>query len=158
MSDLVRIGLISDTHGVLPDGVAAAFSGVTRILHAGDVGSRAILDGLMHIAPVTAVRGNVDEAYDLTRLPSFSVTDVAGVRIALTHIRDRAITVGDARRRGCDAYVFGHTHVPVVSEEDGLWLVNPGSASRARSGNGRSVAVLEAEDGEVRSVRIVPLA
>ena len=158
MTEAIRVGLISDTHGVLPTSVYRVFAGVSRILHAGDIGSAKILDDLGRIAPVTAVRGNIDVASELAmRLPSFSVTDVGGIRFALTHIKGRAISVEDARSRGCDFYVFGHTHISEVVEDDGLWVVNPGSPSRARSGSGRSVAIVEASDGEVLSVEVVSL-
>ena len=158
MTEVVRVGLVSDTHGVLPPEVFRALAGVTRILHAGDVGMGHVLEDLARIAPVTAARGNIDDSYDLAlRLPSFSVTDVAGVRFALTHIKGRALGMEDARRRGCDVYVFGHTHVPEVVEDDGLWVENPGSASRARGGHGCSVGVVDVAEGSVLGVRIQPL-
>jgi uncharacterized protein len=158
VSAIVRIGLISDTHGAVPAGVARALSGVARILHAGDVGSSRVIDDLTRIAPVTAVRGNTDhDPWLALHLPVFSVTDIAGVRVGLTHIRDRALTVEDARRRGCDVYVFGHTHVPDAVEEDGLWLVNPGSPSRARGGHGHGVGIVEVSDGQVLSVGLIAL-
>jgi putative phosphoesterase len=158
VTGITRVGLVSDTHGVLPPRVFVALAGVTRILHAGDIGSSAVLDDLARIAPVTAVRGNTDVDYELAlRLPSFSVTDVDGVRFALTHIKGRAIGLEDARRRGCDVYVYGHTHISAVTDDDGLWVVNPGSPSRARNGSGHSVAVVEVSAGEVLSVEVVPL-
>lgn len=158
MRRIVRIGLISDTHGAVPKEALRALAGVERILHAGDVGRAGVLAALEHVAPVTAVRGNTDRDPDVAeRLPSFSVTDVAGVRFALTHVRDRSLTVDDARRRGCDVYVFGHTHTPQVRVDDGLWVLNPGSPSRPRGGHGHSVAVVEVSDGVVLGADIVAL-
>jgi len=158
VSQVVRVGLISDTHGAVPRAVFSALAGVTRILHAGDVGSSRVLDELGRIAPVAAVRGNTDLESDLAlSLPSFLVADVAGVRFAVTHIKGRALTLDDARRNGCDVYVFGHTHIPDLTGDDGLWIVNPGSPSRTRAGHGHSVGVVEVSEGTVTSVEVLEI-
>jgi putative phosphoesterase len=155
--DVVRVGLVSDTHGTNDPRVAEALAGVSRIIHAGDVGDPGIIADLERTAPVTAVRGNID-AGDLRRdLPVFTAVDVAGVRFVITHIRDKALSPVDARRIGADVFVFGHTHVPYTEASDGLLVINPGSASRARSGHPRSVAIVEVAGGTVIDWEIVPL-
>ena len=159
MSGSVRVGIVSDTHGTVPPSLVRALAGVSRILHAGDVGTPRVLDDLARIAPVAAVRGNTDSGVDpeLSRLPAFAVVDVAGVRFAVTHIRGRALGLDQARLRGCDVYVFGHTHVPVIEKEDGMLVINPGSASRPRGGHAASVAVVSIESGVVTGAEIVGL-
>ena len=158
MSVVIRIGLISDTHGIVPSGVFRAFAGVARIVHAGDVGSLGVLDELALIAPVTAVRGNSDFDPAVVRaFPLVSMVDIAGVSLAVTHIKGRALTVEEARRAGCDVYVSGHTHVPCVEQDDGLWTVNPGSATHARGGSRESVGIVEVSQGVVRTVELVEL-
>jgi putative phosphoesterase len=154
---LQRVGLVADTHGTADPRMAAALAGVSRIIHAGDVGDGRVLRSLELIAPVTAVRGNVDDG-DLRRdLPVFTAIDVAGVRFVITHIRDHAFSAEDARRIGADVFVFGHTHVPFACHDDGLLEINPGSASRGRSGHPRSVGIVGVERGAVASWEIVPL-
>jgi uncharacterized protein len=154
---LQRVGLVADTHGAMDPRLASALSGVSRIIHAGDVGDRHVLEELALLAPVTAVRGNIDDG-DLRRdLPVFTAIDVAGVRFVVTHIKDRAFSTQDARRIGADVFVFGHTHVPFALEEEGLLEINPGSASRARSGHPRSIGMVEVGGGTVASWEIVPL-
>jgi uncharacterized protein len=158
VSAAARVGLISDTHGTVAAGALEALAGVDRILHAGDVGSPAVIAALERIAPVVAVRGNTDhEGMFRAPLPPFAFADVRGVRFAVTHIRGRAITIEQARRRGCDVYVFGHTHVAEAHEDDGLWIVNPGSASRPRGGSAQSVAVVDVSAGVVLGVELVTL-
>lgn len=150
------VGVVSDTHGSLDPRVPDALDGVSHVVHAGDVGSLGVLRQLESIAPVTAVRGNVDDG-DLRRmLPGWVTVDIGGVRFVVTHIRgmfDR----DDAERMGADVFVFGHTHAPFGESEDGVLLLNPGSVSRARGGNPRSVAIVEVGGGEVLAWRIVPL-
>jgi putative phosphoesterase len=154
---VARVGIVSDTHGAFDPRLVRALTGVDRILHAGDVGRPDILKALGLIAPVAAVRGNVDLEGELASLPAFAVVDVDGVRFALTHRRDSAYRTDDARRAGCDVYVFGHTHIPHLEESRGLWIINPGSASNAREGNPETVAIVEVSGGEVLDARLVEI-
>jgi putative phosphoesterase len=154
---VVRVGIVSDTHGALEPRLVRALGGVDRILHAGDVGRPDVLEGLALLAPVAAVRGNVDLEGELARLPVFVVVDVEGVRFAVTHRRDSAYRTDDARRAGCDVYVFGHTHIPHLEQSAGLWIVNPGSASHAREGNPETVAIVEVCGGAVVDARLVTI-
>jgi putative phosphoesterase len=144
-----RIGVISDTHGELPDDARAALAGVDAIFHAGDVGSRSVLRLLEAIAPVHAVRGNNRDSSE-SRLPLQADATVGGVRVVMAHqqadlIRSRALALTCAR-----VAVSGHTHAPEVEEFDGVLWVNPGSPSCPRRGAPRSVAVVTiATDGTV---------
>lgn len=180
---MVRIGLISDTHmpqrwPELPARVAEVFAGVQLILHAGDLGELWVLDHLSTIAPVIAVHGNDETPDAKSQLPYQQVLAVAGVRILLCHSHhpDRAAEQASRRsddwlpklRRhtaqaagaGATVYVFGHFHVPLSRELDGVLLVNPGaiaSGSVLTRQKVQSVALLEI-DGKrqprVRHVRV----
>ena len=159
----MRVGLISDTHiplqaRQLPAEAIAALDGCEAILHAGDLVDIRVLDTLRRIAPVYAVRGNMD--HEAADLPLRRVVELAGFRIGLTHgagpggnIEERVFheLVGE----GVDVMVFGHTHQPVVRTVGGMLMVNPGSPTRGRNGSGRSVAILTL-DGAV-SAEIVRL-
>jgi putative phosphoesterase len=148
------IGIISDTHGVLPAAVARAFSGVNRIIHAGDVGREELLDDLGRIAPVNAVRGNMDEPWWAHRLPLTEVVEVGGVRLYVLHDVEQLDL--DPAAIGLSAVVHGHTHRPAVTRENGLVFINPGSAARPRAGHAPTVALLRVHDGEL-SASLIPL-
>lgn len=142
----VRLGVISDTHSVLPASAAEALSGVDRIIHAGDVGSLDVMRELNAIAPVVAVRGNVDTA-DAADLPAEVFMDVAGERVYVTHRPE------DARRRvpvEATVVIVGHTHRADVREAAGVTYVNPGSASRPRGGR-PTIALLTLGDGPAKA-------
>ncbi len=127
---MTLVGLISDTHGLLRRDVAAALAGVDRILHAGDVGNPQVLDELRAIAPVTAVRGNVDTAEWAESLPPDKVVFIEGFNIYILHsLREMAI---DPRLARIDAVVSGHTHKPFIDTIDGVLYANPGSAGPRR--------------------------
>jgi uncharacterized protein len=127
----VKIGLISDTHGLLRPEAVQALDGVARIIHAGDVGGPEVIAGLRSIAPVQAVRGNNDrDAWSRKSLPVRLSLEVAGVRILVLH---------DLNELGCEpetqgyrVIVTGHSHKPEVVERSGTLLVNPGSAGPRR--------------------------
>ena len=137
------VGVISDTHGVLPTWVGPIFEGVDLIMHAGDVGAVAVLDELELIAPVIAVRGNMDSATELAPLPDHARRVEAGVRLLMVH------EPGHVRwllaSLPADVVIVGHTHRPRV-QRDGYLTVNPGSASRS-VGEGHSVALLRIAEG-----------
>ncbi len=127
---MTLVGLISDTHGLLRRDVAAALAGVDRILHAGDVGKPGVLDELRAIAPVTAVRGNVDTADWAESLPPDKVVYIDGFNIYIVHsLREMTI---DPRMAKMDAVVSGHTHKPLMDTIDGVLYANPGSAGPRR--------------------------
>ena len=149
---MFTVGIISDTHGKLSSSAFTALEGVDAIVHAGDIGDPAILVELACIAPVTAVRGNTDEERPLSALPALARVTLGGLRFTVTH------EPRDLPRAGQDADVLvcGHTHVPLIGTRGTALWVNPGSASRARSGHGHSVALLTIIDGAA-TARIVTL-
>jgi uncharacterized protein len=152
-----RIGLISDTHGLVRPDVHSLLAGVEVILHAGDVGGDDVLDELALIAPVHAVYGNTDAPGD-PRLAPEIVRDFGGVRVHVSHGHE----VGSptpARllaRYAEDVLVYGHTHRQLVAEVDGRLVVNPGAAGPRRFDLKPSVAILTVA-GSDASVEIIEL-
>jgi hypothetical protein len=151
----MRIGLISDTHGLLRPEALEALRGCARIVHAGDIGSAAILEALGAIAPVCAVRGNNDRGPWAEALPASVTIDCGGLLLHVLH--DLAGLAIDPAANGVAVVVAGHSHRPAVVERDGVLLVNPGSAGPRRFSLPISVAVLEA-GGPGPRARIVELA
>ncbi len=154
---VVRVGLISDTHGVLDPRVLTAFAEegpLAAIVHAGDIGSRPdVIWELEAIAPVTAVMGNCDVALPGIDLGDIARLTVAGIRILAIH------DLGDLGPipAGIGVVVRGHTHSPSVRWHGDVLVVNPGSASQRRRAASRSVAILELAEGQLPAVRIVEL-
>jgi uncharacterized protein len=133
--------------------VLDAFAGVDHIVHAGDVGSDAVLTGLEALAPVTAVRGNVD-ARLLRRLPDTAELELGGACVGVIHgnqLSRRSSAVAAARFPGADLVVFGHSHVPSVDRVEKTLAVNPGSAGRPRFGSPVTVALAFVEVGRVEA-------
>ncbi len=153
----MRIGLISDTHGLVRPGVAGVFRGVDFILHAGDVGSGDVLAELECIAPVQAVQGNVDPTE--LRLPATIVRKVGSLEIVVTHGNELGRPTPErlAARYGGDLIVFGHTHRPVVRAIGRTLVVNPGAAGPRRFDLEPSVALLTVGHHDAVDVRIVKL-
>jgi putative phosphoesterase len=138
----VRIGVISDTHGWLHPGVHDVFEGVDAILHAGDVGSAVVLDELSAIAPVTAVRGNMDGSDLRGALAPLANVALAGTRVLVLH---RPQDVPRPLPAGVGVVVTGHTHAERIERDGaGVLHVNPGSATQASH---RTVALLYLENG-----------
>jgi putative phosphoesterase len=127
---MVRVGLISDTHGLLRPEAAAFLTDSDHIVHAGDVGDPAILDALSAIAPVTAIRGNVDTDAWAARLPETTRVTIDGVTIYVLH--DVAALDLKPDAHGIRVVVSGHSHKPSVTERHGVLYVNPGSAGPRR--------------------------
>ncbi|HUE41911.1 MAG TPA: metallophosphoesterase family protein [Candidatus Sulfotelmatobacter sp.] len=126
-----RIGLISDTHGLLRDEALAALRGSELIVHAGDVGDRDILPRLRKLAPVVAVRGNVDtEEWAQRELPETAVAQAGDVSIYVLH--DVHALDLDPIASGFQIVVSGHSHKFTQSEESGVLYINPGSAGPRR--------------------------
>jgi putative phosphoesterase len=148
------LGVISDTHGLLRPKAAEALRGSAAILHAGDVGAPEVLEALAKIAPVYAVRGNVDLAAWATRLPVRRTERFEGAAIHIIH------DIGSLRPRdlaGVAAVVYGHSHRPEIERRNGVLYVNPGSAGPARFGLPVSVARLQIDRGEI-SAALIDLA
>ena len=141
----LRIGLISDTHGLLRPQALAALAGVDRIIHAGDIGNAQILQALAQIAPVDAVRGNNDKGPWAEEIPDAQTLDYDGVRIHLLH----DIKELNGRMPPVQVVIAGHSHRPLVREQDGVLQVNPGSAGPRRFKLPVTVGMLEISDGKV---------
>ena len=124
------IGLISDTHGLLRKAAVAALRGSELIIHAGDVGKPEILEELQRIAPVVAVRGNVDTTAWAAVLPGTAVAEADGALMYVLHDL-RALDLNPAAS-GFRIVVSGHSHKPGKTERDGVLYVNPGSAGPRR--------------------------
>ena len=124
------LGVISDTHGLVRPEALAALAGVERIVHAGDIGSRDVLEALERVAPVTAVRGNNDRGDWARKIPETEVVEVGGVSLYLLH--DLHELDLEPRAAGFAAIISGHSHQPNVEERDGVLYLNPGSAGPRR--------------------------
>jgi len=124
------LGVISDTHGLVRPEALAALAGVERIVHAGDIGSRDVLEALERVAPVTAVRGNNDRGDWAKKIPETEVVEVGGVSLYLLH--DLHELDLEPRAAGFAAIISGHSHQPKVEERDGVLYLNPGSAGPRR--------------------------
>ena len=147
------IGVISDTHGLLRPEAIAALEGCDRIIHAGDVGSSDVLQQLRRLAPVVAVRGNVDKGHWAKALPWSAVVELDGHTIHVIHILAdldlQAILAGSA-------VVFGHSHKPSIEERNGVLFLNPGSAGPRRFKLPVSVARMSVVDGQL-TAQLIPL-
>jgi putative phosphoesterase len=126
----LSIGLISDTHGLLRPGAVEALRGSDAIIHAGDIGDAKILAELSRLAPVTAVRGNIDRGEWASSLPDTAVLQIGDAVIFVIH--NVAELDLDPAASGFRAVVSGHSHQPGCREKDGVLFVNPGSAGPRR--------------------------
>lgn len=144
----VLIGVISDTHGLLRPEALDALRGSQHIIHAGDVGDPEILDKLATIAPVTAVRGNVDKAAWARNLPQTRVLEIGEISIYVLH--DLAHLDLKPEAAGFKAVIYGHSHVPKQETRGGVLYFNPGSAGPRRFKLPVSLGRLVVERNEVR--------
>jgi len=150
----VRIGLISDTHGLLRPQALDFLRGSDHILHAGDVVGAAILDQLAGLAPLTAVRGNNDHGDWAQDLPESVTLTLGGIVIHMLHdLKELAI---DPAAQGVRVVVTGHSHKPACEERAGVLYVNPGAAGRRRFTLPVAVGELLVDDGRV-DVRLITL-
>lgn len=148
----MRIGVISDTHGLLRPEALAALAGVGHILHAGDVGAPEVLEALRALAPVTAVRGNNDRGAWAVALPETVTLELGGARLTIIHDVHHLRDPGPAA-----VVVSGHSHVPRNELRDGVLWFNPGSAGPRRFSLPITVGVLTVTRGRVAG-EIVPLS
>lgn len=142
----MRIGVISDTHGLLRPEALAALGGVDHILHAGDVGDDAILDALSEVAPLTAIRGNIDGGGRCGRLPETDLVELGGLHFYLLHDL-RALDL-EPLAAGIDVVVSGHSHQPLVERRRGVVYLNPGSAGPRRFSLPISLAYVTTDSGQ----------
>jgi putative phosphoesterase len=150
-----RLGVISDTHGLLRGQVRGVFAGVELILHAGDVGKPEVLAELASIAPVLAVRGNVDRGEWANPLPETQVTEAGGAWIYMLHDLSRLDI--EPAGGGFSVVIYGHSHRAKLEQRQGVLYLNPGAAGPRRFELAPSVAVLEIEEGHANA-RLVELS
>jgi putative phosphoesterase len=137
------VGVISDTHGLLRDEVREALQGVELIIHAGDIGGEEVLEALRRIAPVVAVRGNMDKGEWALKLSETEVVTIDETVLYVIHDATRLdLKPGPA---GFGAVISGHTHRPVVVRRKGVLFVNPGSAGPQRLNLPVAVAILRVQ-------------
>jgi putative phosphoesterase len=141
------IGVISDTHGLVRAEALAALRGCDAIVHAGDIGKPEVLEQLADLAPVTAIRGNVDKW--AAELPDTAVLTVAGKRFFVIHnVKELDL---DPRSARFDAVISGHSHVPKSEMRDGVLYLNPGSAGPRRFKLPVAVAKIRVHEGRVEA-------
>jgi putative phosphoesterase len=151
----MRIGLISDTHGLLRPEAVDYLAGSDHIVHAGDIGGPELLERLAGIAPLTVVRGNNDTAAWARTIPETARLEMGGVSVYVIH-DIKALDIEPAAA-GVRVVVSGHSHKPACLERDGVLYVNPGSAGRRRFTLPIAAGELLVEGGQVE-VRLVTLA
>ena len=145
----IVVGVIADTHGLLLPAAIKALESVDLIVHAGDVGNTEVLDNLKSIAPVFAVRGNMDMIEGLRELPETEVIEVCDVLLYVIHNIHRLDIVPS--KAGFDAVIFGHLHCPSLSEQEGVLFLNPGSAAQPRRNYPASLALLHVSGNSIRA-------
>ena len=145
------VGLISDTHGLIRAEALAALDGAELILHAGDVGSVAVLRELQGMAPVHAVFGNVDDP--ILGLPQQVHLTLGGLRVHVSHGHETGSPTPDnlVHRYSADVIVFGHTHKPLIETRGTTLVVNPGAAGPRRFHLKPSIGLLRIEGGQARA-------
>ena len=156
---LLRIGVIADTHGLFDRAILRHFRGVDHILHAGDIGDRSVIIELQKIAPVTAVSGNVD-GFERSGFQPETMIELGGRRIALRHILyEGGKLTKDGRafleRERPDVCIFGHTHQPKAEWFGPTLLFNPGSAGPKRFHLPRGLGLLIIANGMITPTHIV---
>lgn len=145
----MKIGILSDTHGLLRPEALSALRGCEAILHGGDINRQEILDELSEIVPVYAVRGNNDKEW-AAQIPMCLDFSLAGLRVYMTHKKkDLPADLG-----GYDLVVYGHSHRYEESRQGRTLLLNPGSCGPRRFNQAITLAVLEAGDGGMTVTRI----
>ena len=151
---MARLGIISDTHGLLRPEALAVLRGCEHIVHGGDIGSAEILAQLAAIAPVTAVRGNNDNGAWAQALPESELFEFRGIHVYVVH--DLADIDIDPVAAGVEVVISGHSHKPKIEQRDGVTYVNPGSAGPRRFRLPVSVAEVSVSGRQV-DARIVDL-
>lgn len=151
---MTRLGIISDTHGLLRPEAATFLQGCDRIVHGGDIGTTEVLTRLSTIAPVTAVRGNNDKGAWAEAIPETELFDFSGIRVYAIH--DLSLLNIDPSAAGIQVVVSGHSHKPLIQQRDGIVFINPGSAGPRRFTLPISVAEILVDSGVI-STRIVEL-
>jgi uncharacterized protein len=152
-TDPILIGIISDTHGLLRPEAVKALRGSRHIIHAGDVGAPEILNELATIAPVTAIRGNVDKGAWARALPETQVVELGGVSIYVLH--DLAQLDLKPKAAGFQVVISGHSHVPKQETRGGVLYFNPGSAGPRRFKLPVTVGRITVSEGKIEAEILV---
>lgn len=147
------VGVISDTHGLLRPEVLKAFEGIDLIVHAGDIGPEGVLKALQEVAPVVAVRGNMDRFGWTGKLSKTEVVEVGEALLYVLHDVDELDL--DPAVAGFSAVISGHSHRPWIEKQNGVLFLNPGSAGPCRSALPASVALLRVEGNSLGAQLIV---
>jgi uncharacterized protein len=150
----ILIGVISDTHGLLRPEALAALKGSRHIIHAGDIGAPEILTPFAAIAPVTAIRGNIDKNAWALKLPETEVIEICGVAIYILH--NLAQLDLNPEAVGFKVVIYGHSHIPKQETRNGVLYFNPGSAGPRRFKLPVTIGRLILEDKNVRA-EIIPI-
>jgi len=148
------IGVVSDTHGLLRPELLPALAGVDHILHAGDVGDPTILTELSRIAPVTAIRGNIDTHGPCSLLPATEAIELAGSLIYILHSLDDLDL--NPQAASISVVVYGHSHKPSIEHRQGVLYLNPGSAGPRRFNLPITYARLRIQNGQPQA-EMLPL-
>lgn len=158
VSRKVRLGIVSDTHGLLRPGLFELFSDVDAILHAGDIGDESILDDLATLAPVYAVVGNTDGFPLLETVPETRLLQFGSTTIFMTHIggEPEEVLIRHSGAKSAQAVIFGHSHRPLQDRHDGTLFFNPGSAGPRRFNLPVTAGLVEI-DGEKLESRILDI-
>jgi putative phosphoesterase len=149
MQQAIKLGVISDTHRLMRPEALAALEGSDVIIHAGDVGSPEVLEKLEKIAPVHAIRGNIDIASWARHLPEQREVSIENARIWVLH--DRQQLAFDPAAAGYRAVISGHSHQPKIEQNGAVLYLNPGSAGPRRFRLPVSLARCEVRGGEIRA-------
>lgn len=144
---------ISDTHGHCPGAALEIMRGADFIFHAGDIGSPAVLGELREIAPVHAVRGNMDRHSWSEKMAGMELVEIGRHTVCIVH--DLASADADFKAMKASLVIHGHTHRPDIRQHNGILYVNPGSISQPRSGSGPTIARIHF--GESVQAEIIPL-
>src|SRR4051794_23231164 len=152
----MRIGIISDTHGLLRPAAIKQLAGAHHIIHAGDIGAREVIEGLRRIAPTTAVKGNIDAGEWAKDYPDAELVVLGGRAFYILHNLNELKL--DPVVSGIDVVVSGHSHRPKIETRNGIFYVNPGSAGPRRFKLPIAVAILTLSDRALlpRIIEITP--
>ncbi|HKM17699.1 MAG: metallophosphoesterase family protein [Firmicutes bacterium] len=147
-----KIGVISDTHGLLRPEILGLFAQTDLIVHAGDIGRPEVLSDLNAIAPTKAVLGNVDSPYYFPKLKTAECFHAAGRRIYLLH--NRSYLAVDPLEHQIELMIFGHSHTPLLEKVNGVIYFNPGSAGPRRFGKPISVGLVTVTEDSIQARHI----
>jgi putative phosphoesterase len=141
---MMRVGIISDTHGLLRLEATRHLAGAEHIIHAGDIGAREVIDGLRKIAPTTAIRGNIDTGDWAEGLPDTKLVVLGDRTLYVVHnLKEMKL---DPTARRIDVIISGHSHRPKIETKNGVLYLNPGSAGPRRFKLPIALAILELSD------------